>query len=328
MSIKGALGSTVGIAAGVSLAGVAVYLLWSRASDGPGWGLGGGGGDGSSILGWGRPAGAGAEEGGDGGSSEAGGGASEDGGGAQGGAGQSGGADSPGAQDGGNGSGGNPSDGDGGSGGAGGGGVGGGSGGGVGSGQGSGAANDEGKGGKGDDNGGGASDGQYPGWGGQVVELDLDLPDTSEKRLAQVRQTVTDLVTGAVLDPGVSAPDLPGPLHSFNPEHGGLLLFWADVALHYNYSLPPGRLDPDNASHVPWINLWLDILALVAMEETKLNPGVEYDDPEPKSMVSHGVGARSIAYRSLDTSWIEAQGRRRFADPLLRFFSRRSAWHH
>ena len=324
MSIKGTIGSTVGVVAGAGLASVALYWLWSRASDGPGWGLGGGGGDGSSILGWGRQSGAGAEEGGDGGTSEAGGGASKDGSGASGGGGGAGNAEQPGAQDGGAGKGGESSEGKGGSGGSGGGGLGGGSGGGVGSGHGAGAANDEGKGGKGEDDGGGASDGQYPGWGGQVVEADLDPPDLSEARLVQVRKTVKDLVTGAVLDPGVSAPDLPGPLHSFNPEHGGLLLFWADVALHYNYSLPPGRLDPENTSHVPWINLWLDILALVAMEEEKLNPGVEYDEPEPKSMVIHGVGASSIAYRSLDTHRIERRGQQRFADPLLRFFSRRT----
>lgn len=33
-----------------------------------------------------------------------------------------------------------------------------------------------------------------------------------------------------MLDPRASSPGLPAPLHSFNPDYGGLFLLWADVA--------------------------------------------------------------------------------------------------
>jgi len=334
MSLRSTLGTAVGIAGGVGLIGYATYWLWDRASDGPGWGLGGGGGDGSSILGWGGPKGPAADEGGDGGKapegSSGGSGGDRPGGSDPGGGGTSG-ADSAGGgsgSSGGGGTGGTDNDGDG-TGGSGGGGLGGGSGGGVGSGEGQGSSNDpdQGQGGKGEDEGGGASGEQYDGWGGQVIVQDLAPPDVSAAKLAQVRATIVDLVGGAVLDPGQSAPTLPGPLHTFNPEHGGLLLFWADVCLHYNYDLPPGRLDSANPSHLPWVNLWLDILALVALEEEKMNAGTELDDTpnEPKAFVHVGIGTLSIAYSSLDTSRIEERGRHTPRDPLARLIGRRYA---
>jgi len=60
------------------------------------------------------------------------------------------------------------------------------------------------------------------------------------------------------------------------------------VILHTQYTLPPGRLDPENATHVPWTNLWLDILALLVKIESELYEG-DFDPlPEPEQTV-HGV---------------------------------------
>lgn len=155
-----------------------------------------------------------------------------------------------------------------------GGGFGGGTGGGIGSGKGQGTGGDFDEGGnEGDDNGGGdEGDGLYDPWEGQLIDQDLQPPDTSKKKLADLHATISDLVVYSVLDPGKFHPGLPQPLHRFDPELGGLLKFWADVAIHLEYpQLPPGRLDPDVASHVPWINLWLDAYALTATIEAEIN---------------------------------------------------------
>jgi len=278
------LGAAVGAFAAVGVIGAGLYWFLSRPrGGGSGWGLGGGGG-GDSLLGTKPPSGPSETEGTGGKAAEPGADEGADGKGdpgQQGSAGATGNDSKKPSSDGsaGGSGGGTGSGGTTGGGGKGGGGIGGGEGGGVGSGKGSGTSGneaDEDDGGvKGEEGGGGASDGPYDPWGGEVIGVDLPAPDLTPAKLSAVRETVEDLVLGAILDPGVSVPTLPGPLHVFNPEHGGLLLFWADVALHHNYSLPHGRLDPDNATHVAWINLWLDILAYVGTVESKVNSGVE-----------------------------------------------------
>jgi len=281
------LGAAVGAFAAVGVIGAGLYWFLSRPrGGGSGWGLGGGGG-GDSLLGTKPPSGPSETEGTGGKAAEPGadeGADEKDDPGQKGSAGATGNDSKKPSSDGsaggsGGAGGGTGSGGTTGGGGKGGGGIGGGEGGGVGSGKGSGTSGneaDEDDGGvKGEEGGGGASDGPYDPWGGEVIGVDLPAPDLTPAKLSAVRETVEDLVLGAILDPGVSVPTLPGPLHVFNPESGGLLLFWADVALHHNYSLPHGRLDPDNATHVAWINLWLDILAYVGTVESKVNNGVE-----------------------------------------------------
>ncbi len=274
------VGAAVGAFAAVGVIGAGLYWLLSRSGGGgSGWGLGGGGG-GDSLLGTEPPSGPSESEGTGGGAPEPGeGGADKAQGGAGGSRGPSESAGDPnkppksGAGAGGTSAG---AGGTSGGGGKGGGGVGGGEGGGVGSGEGSGTSGDAAEGGdKGESDGGGENDGPYDPWGGEVIGIDLPAPDLAPKKLKSVRETIQDLVLGAILNPGLNVPTLPGPLHVFNPEHGGVLLFWADVALHHNYSLPHGRLDPDNATHVAWINLWLEILAYVGRVESKMNSGVE-----------------------------------------------------
>jgi len=320
----GIVRSTVGVAAGTAVAvgavGLGLYWLYSRAAGGNGWGFGLGGGGGDSILGVHPPTGPASVEGGDGGTaSEPGGGQANPGG--------AGGQGGQGSASSGSGQGGKPSGGSGGTGGSGGdsggggqggGGVGGGSGGGVGQGSGSGTAGGEDEGGStGDDNGGGADEGHYDPWGGALIDADLPPPDLSAGKLSAVRQTVEDLVLGAVLEPGASEPGLPAPLHSFNPDYGGLLLFWADVALHHTYDLPPGRLDPDIPSHIPWINLWLDILAYVSTVEAQVNPGGAIEASASPAWA--GLGSRSATYWALDHHIIARRGYRR--SPLWRLLS-------
>ncbi len=154
------------------------------------------------------------------------------------------------------------------------GGKGGGSGGGVGSGQGSGTQH-----GQDDESGHGETEGgggdnhvfdPYAGWGGNMIEGDLPAPDLSEGKLEAVGTTIYNLVGNVV-----TATDLPPPLHQYDPNLGIDLTFWADVALHKNYTLPPGRLDPTIKSHVPWIELWVFILDLVIRAEAELNEGLD-----------------------------------------------------
>lgn len=149
-------------------------------------------------------------------------------------------------------------------------GLGGGSGGGIGHGEGSGSSGgvDE-VAGDGEVEEGGGDGGEMDplhGWGDVMIEVDLPKPDTSSKKLEAVANTIYALVEQAVF-----ATNLPGPLAKFNPELGSVLHYWADVALHSNYKLPPGRLDPENKTHVPWINLWLDIRHLVIRVENEVN---------------------------------------------------------
>lgn len=153
--------------------------------------------------------------------------------------------------------------------GKGGGGIGGGSGGGVGHGEGAGSSGgvDE-VGGDGEtEEGGGDGQEMKPlnGWG-EMIEGDLPKPDISPAMLEKVGNTIYTLVGNSVL-----STTLPGPLKEFNPEVGLDIEYWADVALHTNYALPQGRLDPENKTHIPWINLWIDILGLVVRAENELN---------------------------------------------------------
>ncbi len=158
--------------------------------------------------------------------------------------------------------------------GQGGGGIGGGSGGGVGTGEGSGMSGgfDDVEGGGDVDEGGGDGGEMEPlaGWGDLLIEDDLPKPDISENKLEAVGNTVYTLVGDSVF-----TTSLPGPLAEYNPELGLSIIYWADVALHMNYQLPPGRLDPTNPTHVPWRELWVFILQIVIRAENELN--AEYD---------------------------------------------------
>ncbi len=194
-------------------------------------------------------------------------------------------------------------DGKGTSGGDGGGGVGGGSGGGIGSGSSSGSGHgdlDQG-GSQGVDDGGGENDGyyDYDPFEGKIIDVDLPPPDLSEQMLDKVRETVRTLVNGSIIDPGASpdaAERLPPEIHFFDTEKGDLLRFWADVALHYNYDLPWGRLDDTRDSHKPWIELWVDTLAYTTMYEAEENGGFGDDIPtttitvKPVTVRRRGMG--------------------------------------
>ncbi len=320
--VSGTVGALVG--AGVIAGGAyMLYRLWKNASGGPGVGFGKGG---SSFFDLGGTQGAPGATDGPGGDAE-----------------KPGSGDSPDAEKPGDGSnqpssgggskpnsgdGSKPSSGTGGSGGSSskdgegkgsggtGGGVGGGNGGGVGTGEGSGTSSDSGDGGSSGEDGGGEDQGSYDPWGGAVIAENLSPPDISDAKLEQVAATVRELVWSAALE-----TSLPPPLHAFQPELGGLLLFWADVALHTEYSLPPGRLDPDNPTHVPWINLWLDILALVSLEEKKANADFDtevedVDGPQACAGTWCGLGSSAESYRALDRRAIERRGARVSADPL------------
>ena len=131
--------------------------------------------------------------------------------------------------------------------------------------------------------------------------------------------TIEDLVTYAVLE-----TDLPPPLHAFDPNLGGLLQFWADVTLHIHYELPPGRLDPDNASHVPYINLWIDILAKLAIEEQKINADIDEDDDGVETENSaasspYGLGQLSAVAAVFDFRISRRALARARRDPIKRF---------
>lgn len=176
--------------------------------------------------------------------------------------------------------------------GGGGGGVGGGSGGGVGSDHGSGTDGGVGEGGdKGEDDGGGEDEGafEYDPFEGQHITIDLPPPDLSKTHLASVRGTVENLVTFSIEDPGADPDDaakLPPALHVYNGDIGGILRFWADVALHYHYDLPWGLLDDQNPTHIPWIELWNDILALAAKLEWEQN-GTGDEIPDAPNLFAH-----------------------------------------
>lgn len=254
--VGGAAAATVGV----------LYWIASRVGAGAGIGLGRGGG--SRLFG-GPETGAASEPGGEGGSGETPSDAGSPGGTTKDSpaAGGDTSPETPGRGSGSSSSGSKGGSSDGGTGGSSG-GLGGGTGGGVGHGHGQGAGHDVGDGGAvGEDGGGGEGNSSpYAGWGDAIIGIDLPPPDLSEVMLEQVGSTVYDVVGGTVYE-----TSLPPPLDRFDPELGSDLAFWADVVLHLNYSLPPGRLDPETATHVPWINLWLDILALVVQAEAELN---------------------------------------------------------
>lgn len=184
-------------------------------------------------------------------------------------------------------------------------GVGGGSGGGIGSGDDQGIDGgdlDEG-GSKGEDEGGGEDEGdyEYDPYEGKRITVDLDPPDLSTAKLDAIRETVRTLVNGSILDPGRDEPEaskLPPELHVYDPEQGGLLRFWADVALHLHYDLPWGILDGDRPSHAPWIHLWNDILAYTAQYEWDTNGGVD-DEPVPMSIVYPPAHQTKVRRRGL-----------------------------
>jgi len=282
----GVAGKVVLVGGGVAAGAGLFYWLLLKNADGPGdgkWGFGGGFKGGTKPGGV-EESGPLSEDGGDGGHG------TEDTGGADKGKGQGGGdtssgggSDSSGSTDSrgkgnddkGNGKGKGKGDGEGGSGGSGG-GHGSGSGGGIGSGDGQGTGGDFDEGGNdGVDGGGGDDEGLYDPWEGLLIVEDIPAPDLSDHKLSELHATISDLVVYSVLDPGTFHPNLPGPLHAFDPELGGLLKFWADVAIHLTYDLPSGRLDPDVTSHVPWINLWLDTYAVAATIEAEINGSLE-----------------------------------------------------
>ena len=88
-------------------------------------------------------------------------------------------------------------------------------------------------------------------------------------------------------------------LHHFDPGLGSVWKFWADVALHYNFpDLPWGRLDPENPTHVPWIDLWIDIYRYALIIDLGENPGDEIDDPQ-SAIAPHVRERRSDPLRRL-----------------------------
>ncbi|MEZ4426609.1 MAG: hypothetical protein R3A51_02820, partial [Nannocystaceae bacterium] len=200
-----------------------------------------------------------------------------------------------------------PGDGQGGQGG----GIGGGSGGGLGTGEGSGTSEDVGEGGDEGEEGGGGDDEEqnpYAGWGDKFITVDLEPPDISEEKLHDIADMAYELVGDVVYE-----TELPPPLHEFHPELGSILSFWADVILHRLYTLPPGRLDPENPTHVPWINLWLDILGFLVKVEDELQQG-KYD-PLPDAEQSaappsdYGLGYASPRLRHHSPGLWRAQAR-------------------
>jgi len=269
---------------GAATAGVVGVLWYLNRNKGPGdgkWGLFGGGYKGGTVKGGGPESGPLDQDGGDGGTGNE---PSKGGDKGKGGSGGKTGEDGKGVSSGGSsGQTGSGKGGDGkgegktkeGAGGDGSGGKGGGSGGGIGQGQGAGSGHDQGDtSGDGDtDEGGGAGQvfDPYAGWGGAIIEGDLPAPDISEPKLEAIGNTVYQLVGNQT-----TSTQLPPPLHQYNPNFGIDLTFWADVALHSHYSLPPGRLDPEIDSHRPWIELWIFILDLVIRAEAELND--DFDD--------------------------------------------------
>ena len=309
--------STIKTAAGVVLGGAAVTagLVWlylrlkDRSGSGFGLGLGGGGGD--KLLGKHPASGPADEPGGTGGSADKPGDTNDAGGGTSKPSASGGGGSKPtdksGTGSGGHASGGGSKPGGDGHGGSGG-GLGGGSGGGVGIGEGEGTSGNEGDGGaQGEQDGGGeSSEGPYDAWGGVLIAEDLAAPDLSEAKLAAVRETVLELVGSSVLE-----TPLPPPLHAYDPNLGGVLLFWADVALHMNYKLPPGRLDPNKESHGPWLKLWRGILEYTAKAELEINGPLEQElEQAVVGFSRYAMAARGRLPRSIDARVLGLRGPR------------------
>lgn len=205
--------------------------------------------------------------------------------------------------------------------GQGGGGVGGGSGGGVGSdhGQGTdGGVGDEG-GDKGVDEGGGTDDGiyDYDPYEGQYITEDLPPPDMSDAMLNAIQGTIENLVSFSVTDPGADpkvAERIPEELWTFDHEISGLLRYWADVTLHFHYDLPWGVLDKSNPTHIPYIQLWNDILSNLAKLEWSTNKNSTPITPV-SSARSKGVRRRGVGDSDPNFTWFET--REVFLNPLL-----------
>lgn len=117
-----------------------------------------------------------------------------------------------------------------------------------------------------------------------MIDVDLPEPDSSDAKLQAVSDTVLDLVSN-----GVFETDLTTPLDFYVQEWGGIDRYWADVALHKNYSLPFGRLDPENETHHPWIALWQEIHAVV-LDAMKKYPPEKIDDFEDEPIIPAMAG--------------------------------------
>lgn len=262
-----------------TIAGLGAYWYLRNRGDGggEGWSIFGGGYAGGTEKTGGAESGPLGEDGGDGGrgKEETEGGTDKGSGGSDGesGDGEKPPSDSPKGSGGDGGKGGESKEGSGGD-GKGGGGIGGGSGGGVGHGEGDGESGGvdeiEGDGPTEEGGGDGGQDSPLNGWGDIMIEVDLPKPDISPKKLEAVANTIYTLVGDSVL-----STNLPGPLKEYNPEQGWVVTYWADVALHLNHSLPQGRLDPTNETHVPWIVHWEEIRGLAVRADNELNGGGE-----------------------------------------------------
>ena len=304
----GVLKTTVGVVAGSAVTVAGLYWLFktffdSEGGSGFGWGIGGSG-KGEKLFEKGG-AGVADEPGGTGGDNASPGGSGGVGAGStQGGGGGTKPTNNPGSGgDGGSGGSGKDGSGKGGSGGSGG-GIGGGSGGGIGSGEGEGSGGDFGDGGQGQDDGGGDDDDSkpsYEGLGTVLITADLPPPQLTKDKLDDLHDEIVDLVADNVWE-----TELAPPLDQFDPDLGSILKFWADVALHRHFDLPPGKLDPDNPTHKPWIELWVDLFLLAVVTEEEL---IKSWDKEPlESSVgghgdgtAYGKGARSRRFLDLET---------------------------
>lgn len=113
--------------------------------------------------------------------------------------------------------------------------------------------------------GDGQNDDPNAGWGGLIVEGELPPPDLSDAKLESMYKQIQMLVWETIL-----TTDLPPPLDRYDGSKGSPRKWWADVVLHTHYDVPFGRFDPEIASHIPWIGLWMDIHLVVRRTEYEL----------------------------------------------------------
>ncbi|MEZ4428094.1 MAG: hypothetical protein R3A51_10460 [Nannocystaceae bacterium] len=106
----------------------------------------------------------------------------------------------------------------------------------------------------------------------------------------------------------VMETDLPPPLHEFDPTKGSVLKFWADIVLRSTFDLPPGKLDIENPTHKPWIELWVDVFVLIVKAEEEREARAWEKLPGEMSVDAGLYGAGALAR---DFPRVQAQAWRR-----------------